>query len=103
LPDQLFILNFFAICRRGGEFDNRATVTEALMRPMSWTALEMSVLINALAKESPEGLPRSLSELMANPDRNAKTILLICDRAFASLSPEVRSRVAKHAEALARC
>jgi hypothetical protein len=70
---------------------------------MSWTTLEISVLINALAKESPESLPRSLSKLLADPEGNAKTILSECDRTFASLSPEGRSRVVKHAEALARC
>lgn len=69
---------------------------------MSWTPLEMSVLINALAKESPEDLSTSLSELMADPDRNAKTILSMCDQAYASLPPEGKLRVAKHAEALAR-
>jgi len=70
---------------------------------MPWTTLEISVLVNALAKESPEELPQSLSKLMADPERNASTILSLCDLTFASLSPEGRYRVAKNSETLARC
>lgn len=70
---------------------------------MSWTTLEISVLVNALVTESPEDLPQALGKLMSDPERNANMILSMCDRTFANLSPEGRSRVAKHAEALARC
>jgi nitrate reductase assembly molybdenum cofactor insertion protein NarJ len=83
--------------------DYLSAIPIALIWSVSWTTLEMSVLVNALAKELPEYLPTSLSDLMADPERNAKKILSECVRTFASLSPEGRSRVAKHAEALARC
>lgn len=69
---------------------------------MPWSSLELSVFVNALAEELPEDFPRSLGDLMSDPERNANKILSVCDRTYASLSPEARSRVAKLAETLAK-